>query len=109
MKYSDLIFNSLHLIICFDHCLCRQKQLFADLLISRQILNPFFVTKLMLQRCPEIHSIGTDLQLHPHRCFALGKENRDFHDHMITAVAVWLGIFDIVFDLDDLDIIFFFC
>ena len=50
----------------------------------------------MLQTGPEVHGNGTYLDLRPHGSLSLGEEYRDFYDHVVAAVAVALGILDII-------------
>ena len=69
MKHPNLILNSLHFIIRFDYSLGRAEKLSADLIIARKILNSLLIAKLVFKSSPEIHSIGTNLKLYPHRCF----------------------------------------
>ena len=48
----------------------------------------FFVTKLMIYTCPEIHSDRADLDFGAHWKFSLCKENRNLNDHMIASITV---------------------
>lgn len=96
MELSDHIFDPVHFHIHMRDRLCALKQGVADRLIAFHLLDPLFVTELMLQCGPEIHSDGTDLDLRPHQGFSLGKEYRHVDDHMITAVAVRLWILYII-------------
>lgn len=105
MELSDLVFDPLHFVIHIDHSAGAVQQLIADILITVHFFDILLVTQLMLQSCPEIHTVGTDLDFCTHGSFSLGEEYGDFHDHVITAVAVWLWIFDIVFYLDDGNVI----
>lgn len=105
MELSDLVFDPLHFVIHIDHSAGAVQQLIADILITVHLFDILLVTQLMLQSCPEIHTVGTDLDFCTHGSFSLGEEYGDFHDHVITAVAVWLWIFDIVFYLDDGNVI----
>lgn len=98
MKLSDHIFNPKHFVIHINDSLGTAKKLLTDIFISFHFLNPLFVTDLVFQGCPEIHADGTDLDFRTHRSFPFCKENGNFDDHMITAVAVGLGILDVVFD-----------
>ena len=105
MELSDLVFDPLHFVIHIDHSAGAVQQFIADILITVHFFDILLVTQLMLQSCPEIHTVGTDLDLCTHGSFSLGEEYGDFHDHVITAVAVWLWIFDIVLYLDDGNVI----
>src|SRR5699024_3695676 len=59
----------------------------------------------MFQTGPEIHGNGPDLDLRPHGSLSLGEEYRDFHDHMVAAVAVVFGILYIILYAQYSDII----
>jgi len=107
MEPSDFIFDSLHFIIHINDSAGTVQKLAADFLVTIHFFNILFISELMFQCSPEIHSIGTDLDLRAHGRFSLGEEHRDFHDHVIAAVTVWLGIFDIIFSLYENDIILF--
>ena len=105
MKTADLIFDFLHFIIHFNQLVSRTGKFLADFFISGHLLDSFFVPKLMFQSCPEIHGICADLDFCTHGDFSLGEKDGNLHNHVVTAVTVGLWVFDIVFDLNDGDII----
>ena len=105
MKHPNLILDPLHFIIRFNHGLGGAEEFGTDIIVAWEVFNSLLIAKLVLQGSPKIHSVGTDLKFYPHRRFALGKEYGNFHDHVIAAVAVRLGIFDIVLDLENFNII----
>ena len=107
MELSDLVFDPLHFVIHIDHSAGAVQQLIADFLITVHFFDILFVTQLLFQSSPEIHSIGTDLDFRTHGSFSLGEEHRNLHDHVIAAVAVWFWIFDIVLYLNDCNVILF--
>ena len=55
----------------------------------------------MVERGPEVHGDGADLDFAAHGAHLIGEIDRDFHDHVIAAVAVFLGLLDVVLDGDD--------
>lgn len=61
MELSDLVFDPLHFVIHIDHSAGAVQQLIADILITVHFFDILLVTQLMLQSCPEIHTVGTDL------------------------------------------------
>lgn len=107
MELSDLILDPLHLIIHVDDSSGAVEKFITDFFISIHFFDILLITKLMLQCGPEIHAVGTDLDLGSHRCFSFGEKYGDFYDHVIAAVAVGLWIFDVIFYLDNSDIVLF--
>ena len=105
MELSDLILDPLHLIIHVDDSSGAVEKFITDFFISIHFFDILLITKLMLQCGPEIHAVGTDLDLGSHRCFSFGEKYGDFYDHVIAAVAVGLWIFDVIFYLDNSDIV----
>lgn len=65
----------------------------------------FFVAQLVLQRGPEIHGDGAQLDLDVHHFFLVGEEDRHRHDQMQAAVAVFLRIGDVVLAADQCDVV----
>ena len=70
MEPSDFIFDSLHFIIHINDSAGTVQKLAADFLVTIHFFNILFISELMLQCSPEIHSIGTDLDLRAHGRFS---------------------------------------
>ncbi len=64
-----------------------------------------FVVDLMLQAGPEVHRDGSQLHFHPHHLFSVGEKDRNLQHQMVAAVAVGLGVFDVVLFFDDYQIV----
>ena len=63
------------------------------------------IGKLMFQARPKIHGNGANLHFHLHFFPFIGKKYGDFHNQVQTAVAVGLGITDIIFLFDERNIV----
>ena len=64
-----------------------------------------FIAQLVLQAGPEIHRHRANLQLDAYRLRAFREENRHLEDQMQAAVAVRLGIGNVVFLLDQRQVV----
>ena len=58
-----------------------------------------FIADLMLQTCPPIHRDRAELHLDPHEPLLVVQEDGRFDDEMEAAVAVGLGVCDVVLAL----------
>ena len=92
----------LHGLIYMGNFVCALLQPGDHLL---RMVHIFLVLDLMFQTCPEVHSDGSDLHLRLYFLCGLGKKDGNAYDQMKTAVAVGLGILDIVFSLDQPNIV----
>ena len=72
--YSVLLFPSA------TSALCTFQKFGFDSLDIFVSTDCFFVTKLMIYTCPEIHSDRADLDFGAHWKFSLCKENRNLND-----------------------------
>ena len=99
----DAFSNLEHMLVGGCNDVCTLAQVLADLIGN--VSDVFFVFELVVQTCPEIHSDGPDLDFHTEIFLFLGEEDRDLDDQMVTAVAVRLWIFDVIFYLDNSDIV----
>lgn len=64
-----------------------------------------FIAKLMVKVGPIIHCCSSKLQFQSDPLIFVLKWNCDFQDQMKTLITGFFGLFDIVFDLDDTDIL----
>ena len=71
-------------------------------LIGRNVL---FITELMLQACPEIHGNGPKLYLHIDKFLRLLEDDRHLDDKMKTPVSAGLWLLDVIFFLNQNDVI----
>ena len=65
----------------------------------------FFVFELVLQAGPEVHGDGAQLDFDFHVAFFVLEEDRHGNDQVETAVAVRLRVLDVVFAVDELDVV----
>ena len=75
---------------------------FRNLICDDDIL---LIANLVFQAGPPIHRNRAELHLHLHRFFLIVQVDRRFHDQVQTAIAVWLGILNIVLPLDQHNVI----
>ena len=68
----------------------------------RQIL---LVADLVLKACPPVHGDGAELHLDAHHALLIVQEDGRFHDEVQAAVAVGLGLGDVVLALEERDIV----
>lgn len=104
MELSDLVFDPLHFVIHIDHSAGAVQQFIADFLITVHFFDILLVTQLcsrVAQKSIPLVRIWISARMG----VFLGEEYGDFHNHVITAVAVWFWIFDIVLYLNDGNVI----
>ena len=65
----------------------------------------FFVFELVLQAGPEVHGDGAQLDFDLHVALFVLQEDRHGNDQVETAVAVRLRVLDVVFAVDELDVV----
>ena len=99
------VFDLFHVAVSLAYSLCTFQKFGFDSLDIFVSTDCFFVTKLMIYTCPEIHSDRADLDFGAHWNFSLCKENRDLNDHMIASITVWLWCFYVVFNLKNGNVI----
>lgn len=78
------------------------EQLAVDVIELRQIL---LVADLVLKACPPVHGDGAELHLDAHHALLIVQEDGRFHDEVQAAVAVGLGLGDVVLALEERDIV----
>ena len=97
----DLVFDALHLFIQKCRQISALGQISHDLRLRRTF---FLVIDLVLQAGPKIHGNGPDLDLDDHLLDSVCQKDRHLYQKMQTAIAIRLGIFDIILDADDLEV-----
>ena len=102
MHLLENLEDLLHLVVGGGDHVGALPQLVHDLLGN---LLGGLVADAVLQRGPEVHGDGANLNLHRREQLAVGHVHRHVHHDVQTAVAVGLGILDVILFQNQRDVV----
>ena len=92
----NLILDGLHSGVSLSDDVGAFLQFCGQFIRIFHILNILFVLQLMIDAGSEVHGDGPDLHLYPHVFLLIGEEDRDLDDQVQAAIAVVLGMLNVI-------------